>query len=42
MASLGSCENIDRAANHPCQGYDGYGGLHDLEHFDFLDLVLAR
>ena len=32
MASLGSSENIDRAAGHPCQGDDGYGGLQQHQH----------
>src|SRR5271165_1495747 len=32
MASLGSGENIDRAAGHPCQGDDGYGGLQQHKH----------
>ena len=32
MASLGSSENIDRAAGHTCQGDDGYGGLQQHQH----------
>ena len=32
MASLGSGENIDRAAGHPCQGDDGYGALQQHQH----------
>ena len=32
MTSLGSGEDIDRAAGHPCQGNDGDGGLQQHQH----------